>query len=84
MKRCAKSEDKESRRVEVKTDPLRYASAGGTAHQDVSLKGSEAAAEYMTPQPKKSSEYQAMGPRDQPSLYETMQLGDQPIYEETF
>ena len=84
MRRCAKSQDKDGRRVEVKTDPLRYASTGGTAHQDVSLKGSGAAAEYMTPQPKKSSVYQAMGPRDHPSQYETMQLGDQPIYEETF
>ena len=43
-----------------------------------------AAAEHMTPQPKKPSVYQAMGPRDEPSQYETMQLGDQPIYEETF
>ena len=81
MKKCAKSEDKGGRRVEVKTDPLRYASTGG-AHQDVSLKGP--AAEYMIPQPKKPSEYQAMGPRDQPSQYDTLQLGDQPIYEETF
>ena len=81
MKKCAKSEDKGGRRVEVKTDPLRYASTGA-AHQDVSLKG--AAAEYMTPQPKKSSEYQAMGALDQTSQYETMQPGDQPIYEETF
>ena len=83
VKKCAKSEDKDGRRVEVKTDPLRYASAGA-AHQDVSLKG--AAEEYMAPQPKQPSIYQAMGPRDQPSQYETMQMGtsDQPIYEETF
>ena len=67
--------------MEVKTDPLRYASRG-TVHQDVSLKGP--AAEYMTPQPKEPSEYQAMGPRDQPSQYDTMQVVDQPIYEETF
>ena len=81
MRRCAKSEDKDGRRVEVNTDPLRYTSTRA-AHQDVPLKGM--AAEYMTPQPKKQSEYQAMGPRDQPSQYETMQFGDQPIYEETF
>ena len=81
VKKCAKSEDKVGRRVEVKTDPLRYASAGA-AHQDVSLKGT--AEEYMTPQPNKPSVYQTMGPQDQPSQYETMQMGDQPIYEETF
>ena len=84
MKKCAKSEDKPgARRVEVNTDPLRYASAGA-AHQDVLLKG--AAEEYMAPQPKQPSIYQAMGPRDQSSQYETMQMGtsDQPIYEETF
>ena len=81
MKKRAKSEDRVSRRVEVKTDPLRYASARA-GHQDVSLKGP--AADYMTPQPKEPSEYQSMGPRDQPSQYETMKLGDQPIYEETF
>ena len=81
VKKCAKSENKGGRRVEVITDPLRYASTGA-AHQDMSLKG--AAAEYMTPQPKKPSEYQTMGALDQPSQYETMQPGDQPIYEETF
>jgi hypothetical protein len=82
VKKCAKSEDKVGRRVEVKTDTLRYASSAGAAHQDVSLKG--AAEEYMTPQPKQPSVYQTMGPRDQSSQYDTMQMGDQPIYEETF
>lgn len=80
MKKCARSEEKDERKVEVIADSLRYAS--GAAHQDVSFKGP--AAEYMTPHPKKPSEYQAMGPRDQLSQYETMQMGDQPIYEETF
>ena len=81
VKRCAKSKDKDGRRVEVNTDPLRYESTGAV-HQNVSLK--ETAAEYMAPQPKKQSEYQAIGPRDQPSLYDTMQVDDQPIYEDTF
>ena len=84
MKKWASSEDKGSRRVEVKTDSLRYTSAGA-AHQDVDLSFKGPAAEYMTPHPKEPSEYQAMGPRDQPSQYEIMQLkGEQPIYEETF
>ena len=77
-------EEKGERRVEVRTDPLRYATAGA-ARQDVDLSFKGPAAEYMTPHPKKPSEYQAMGPRDQPSQYETMQFkGEQPIYEETF
>ena len=81
MRKCGKSEGKGERRVEVKTDPLRYTSAGA-AHQDVPFAGP--AADYMTPNPKKPSEYQALGPRDQLSEYETMQMGEQPIYEETF
>ena len=83
MKRCARSEGKSGERVEVKTDPLQYSSAG-SAHQDVSFKGPTT--DYMTPRahPKKPSEYQALGPRDQPSEYETMQMGEHPIYEETF
>ena len=72
VKNCAKSEGKGDRRVEVKTDPLRYTSVG-VAHQNVSLKGSE-----------KQGDYEVMGPLDQPVQYETMQLGEQPIYEENF
>ena len=82
MKRHAKSKGtKGEKTVEVKTDPLRYTSSGAALYQDVSLKGTKKAA----PQPKKPSdrEYQAMGRRDQPSQYDTMQLGYQ-IYEETF
>ena len=79
MKKCAKSEGKGERTVEVKTDPMRYTSTG-EAHQDMSFK----VPEHTTPCPKKPSEYQAMGPCDQPSQYHTIQLGDQPIYEETF
>ena len=80
MKRCAKSKGEGDKTVETKTDPLRYTSSGA-AHQETSFNGSRP--EHTTPQPKKPSEYQTMGPRDQPSLYETMQLGDQ-IYEVTF
>ena len=77
-------EGKGERRVEVRTDPLRYATAGA-ARQDVDLLFKGPAAEYMTPHPKKPSEYQAIGPRDQQSQYETMQFKrEQPIYEETF
>ena len=83
MKKCTKREGKSGgRRLEVKTDTLQRYTSSGTVHQNVSLKG--AAKEYMTPQPKKPSEYQAMGPRDRPTKYETMQFNDQPIYEETF
>ena len=78
MKRRAKSEGtKGEKTVEVRTDPLRYTS--GASYQDVSFKGTK----QMIPQPKKPSEYQPMGQRDQPSQYDTMQLGYQ-IYEETF
>ena len=84
MKKCAKSDGKGERTVEVKTGPLRYTTAEAT-HQDVDLSFKGPAAEYMTPHPKKPSEYQAMGPHDQPSQYETMQFkGEQPIHEETF
>ena len=84
MKKCTKSESKGDRRVEVKTDTLRYTCAGA-AHQDVDLSFKEPAAEYMTPHSKMPSEYQAIGPRDQPSQYETMQFeSEQPIYEQTF
>ena len=82
MKRHAKSKGtKGEKTVEVKTDPLRYTSSGAAPYQDVPYKGTK----KVTPQPKKSSdcEYQAMGRRDQPSQYDTMQLGYQ-IYEETF
>ena len=84
MKRRAKSEGTKGEKTvdsEVKTDPLRYTSSGAT-YQDVSFyKGTK----QTTPQPKKlkPSEYQPMGQRDQPSQYDTMQLGYQ-IYEETF
>ena len=82
MKRHAKSEGtKGEKTVEMKTDPQRYTSSGAALYQDVSLKRTK----KVTPQPKKPSdrEYQAMGQRDQPSQYDTMQLGYQ-IYEETF
>ena len=81
VRKYTKSKEKGERRVVVKTDPLRYASTGA-AHKDVSFEGP--VADYMTPNPKKPSEYQAMGPCDQLSEYETMQIGEQPIYEETF
>ena len=71
MKKCARPKDNIGRRIEVKTDPLEYASTRA-AHQDVSLKG--AAEEYMAPQPK------TMGPHDQLSQYEIMQMSDHPIY----
>ena len=85
MKKRAKSENKPgTRRVEVKTDTLRYASAGA-AHQDVSLKrAAHAEAKAHRPQPKKpsTSVYKTMGPRDQPGYYENMRMGDQSaIYE---
>jgi hypothetical protein len=77
----AKSEGNNGERtVEVKADPLRYTSSG-SAHQDVSFKGP--VPKQATPQPKKPSEYQAMGSHDQPHQYDTVQLGYQ-IYEETF
>ena len=86
MKKRAKSKNKPStRRVEVKIDPLRYASAGA-ARQDVSLKRA-AEAKAHRPQPKRpstsTSVYKTMGPRDQPGYYENMRMGDQSaIYED--
>ena len=99
MKKRAKSENKpDTRRVEVKTDTLRYASAGaarqdvslkratGAARQDASLKRATEAKAHR-PQPKKpstsTSVYKTMGPRDQPGYYENMRMGDQSaIYED--
>ena len=80
VKKCTKSEGKgDGRRVEVSTDPLRYSSTGA-AHQNVSLKGSE----HVTSCPEKQSEYETMGPLDQPLSYEALEANEQPIYEETF
>ena len=78
-RRCTKSVGKGGKRVEVKSDPLRYTSAGAV-HQNVSLKGSEHMASY----PEKQGEYEAMGPLDQPLTYDTVEVNEQPIYEETF
>ena len=77
MKRYGKFEAKGRK---VKNNPQQYASTGAI-HQVVSFKGSEHTQSY----PKKPSKYQTMEcTRDQPSPCETMELSDQPIYEETF
>lgn len=81
IKRRAKFEGSGKRRInlKVKTDPLPYTFTE-VAHQNMPLKGPE----HTPPYPEKPSEYQVMGPHDQPSPCETMQSDDQPIYEETF